>query len=58
MMIFKKYLTAKEIIERTGLSRAYVYEILNSDKIETLRFGRAIRVSEEAFQAYLERCKS
>lgn len=57
-MTSQKYLTAKEIIERTGLSRAYVYEILNSDKIETLRFGRAIRVSEDAFKAFLERCKN
>ena len=52
-----KYLTAKEIIARTGLSRAYVYEILNSGRIETLRFGRSIRVTPEAFNNYLEQCK-
>lgn len=52
-----KYLTAKEIITITGLSRAYVYELLNSGKIETLRFGRTIRVTPEAFDRYLEQCK-
>jgi len=35
-----------EVMERTGLSRASVYRVINSGLLKTVKIGRSVRVSE------------
>lgn len=48
-----KYLSAENIVEKTGLSRATVYKLLNTPDCPVLRIGRSIRISEEDFDKWL-----
>lgn len=47
-----KYLDAKQIQDKTGLSRPMVYKLLNEPGCPTMRIGRSIRVLESDFDAW------
>lgn len=46
------FLNAKQIQEKTGLSRPKVYELLNESTCPIIRIGRSIRVSEQDFDRW------
>jgi excisionase family DNA binding protein len=51
----RRLYTIFELEELTGLSGSTLRRALRSKELACLRFGRAIRVSEDALEAYLTR---
>ena len=49
-----RLLTVKEVSDRLRLSQAKVYALINSGDLESYRFGRSIRVSDEQVERYLK----
>lgn len=49
----EKYLSAKEIIECTGLSRNAVYAMTNYPGFPAARIGKRLVVSETAFREWM-----
>lgn len=54
----KKYLNPKEIIEATGLSRPFVYELFNRCDFPAIKIGRRLLVPAEAFEAWMREQKT
>ena len=50
-----KYLTPKDVQEILKISRNNVYALFNSEDFPAVRIGKQFRVSEKAFDEYLER---
>jgi excisionase family DNA binding protein len=48
-------LTLADLAMRTGLSGSKLRRDIRSKELACLRFGRAIRITEEAYEAYLRR---
>lgn len=48
------FLSPRQIIELTGLSRTVVYELLASGRIPSVRIGRAVRVQTRDFISWVE----
>ena len=49
----ERYLSASEIIEKTGLSKNTVYSMLRAPGFPATRVGKRIIVSERAFTEWL-----
>ena len=49
-----RYLTAKDLQEKMGLSRPKVYELLNEPDCPVIRIGRSIRVTENDFDRWIK----
>lgn len=48
-----RYLTVAEAVERTGLSRTLVYELINTRQIEAVHVNATIRVREDVLDKFL-----
>jgi excisionase family DNA binding protein len=46
-------LTPEDIAERLQVSRRTVRRLIKSQKIQVMRVGRLIRITQAAFEAYL-----
>lgn len=51
----EKYISAKEIMESTGLSRNVVYAMMNFPGFPSARIGKRLVVSESAFREWMNR---
>jgi excisionase family DNA binding protein len=43
-----------EIMERTGLSKASVYRVINAGQLRTVKIGRSVRVTESELSRFIE----
>jgi excisionase family DNA binding protein len=43
-----------EIMDRTGLSKASVYRVINAGQLKTVKIGRSVRVTESELSRYIE----
>lgn len=43
-----------EIMNRTGLSKASVYRVINAGQLKTVKIGRSVRVTESELSRYIE----
>lgn len=43
-----------EIMDRTGLSKASVYRVINAGQLKTVKIGRSVRVTESEMSRYIE----
>ena len=43
-----------EIMDRTGLSKASVYRVINAGQLRTVKIGRSVRVTEAELSRYIE----
>jgi len=50
-------LTVREVAERLGCGRTFVYELISSGEIETVKLGRLRRVPVAALDALVERLR-
>jgi excisionase family DNA binding protein len=48
-------ITPKQFCERFDISPATYYRIVARGELKTLRFGRAVRITEAEVQRYIER---
>ncbi|KLL12944.1 MULTISPECIES: helix-turn-helix domain-containing protein [Protofrankia] len=53
----KLLLTTTEAAELLGVSRTTVYELLNTEQIESVRIGRARRIPRTALVTYVDRLR-
>lgn len=44
-----------EAAEKIGLSRSFVYEMIHSGKLRTIKIGRSRRITPAQLQEFLER---
>lgn len=51
----EKYLSAKELMEMTGLSRNGTYNLLKFPGFPSVRIGKRILIPERAFREWMER---
>lgn len=49
-----KFLTVAEVAQLMRVSKMSVYRLIHSGALESVRFGRSFRVSEEAVNLYLK----
>ncbi len=50
--------TVQEAAIMLSLSRSLVYELINAGKIETIKIGRARRITAKQLEVYLQKCES
>jgi excisionase family DNA binding protein len=50
-------LTVREVAERLGCGRTFVYELISSGDLETVKLGRLRRVPVAALDALVERLR-
>ena len=43
-----------EVMERTGLSKASVYRVINAGQLRTVKIGRSVRVTESELTRFIE----
>lgn len=43
-----------EIMDRTGLSKASVYRVINAGQLRTVKIGRSVRVTESELSRFIE----
>lgn len=53
----EKYLAVQEAAERLGTKVRFVRRLIEERRIEFTRFGRHVRISESALDAYIESCR-
>ena len=51
-------LTVREVAERLGCGRTFVYELISTGELETVKLGRLRRVPVAAVDALVERHKA
>ena len=51
-------LTVTEVAERLGCGRTFVYELISSGELETVKLGRLRRVPVAALDALVERLRA
>lgn len=49
--------TVKEAALLLSLSRSLVYELINSGRIETIKIGRARRITSGQLERYIQGCE-
>jgi excisionase family DNA binding protein len=42
-----------EVMERTGLSKASVYRVINAGQLKTVKIGRSVRISETELSRFI-----
>ena len=47
-------LKISEIMDRTGLSKASVYRVINAGQLKTVKIGRSVRVTESELSRFIE----
>jgi len=50
--------TVKEAAMLLSLSRSLVYELINAGKLETIKIGRARRITSRQLEAYILWCET
>lgn len=50
--------TVKEAATLLSLSRSLVYELINAGKLETIKIGRARRITSRQLEAYIQWCET
>lgn len=50
--------TVKEAALLLSLSRSLVYELINAGKLETIKIGRARRITSRQLESYVAKCES
>jgi excisionase family DNA binding protein len=48
------FMSAQEVANRLGAGINFVYALIRDGKLEAFQIGKGYKVSEEAFQRYLE----
>jgi excisionase family DNA binding protein len=48
------FMSAQEVANRLGAGINFVYALIRDGKLEAFQIGKGYRISEEAFQRYLE----
>jgi excisionase family DNA binding protein len=43
-----------EIMDRTGLSKASVYRVINAGNLKTVKIGRSVRVTESELSRFIQ----
>jgi len=51
---FPTLLRLTQVMERTGLSKASVYRVINSGQLKTVKIGRSVRISESELSRYID----
>lgn len=51
----EKLLKAYEVAKILGISRSQAYSLMRNGTIEAVRFGRSIRVTEEALDSFINK---
>jgi excisionase family DNA binding protein len=51
--IVRAWLTYKEAEQLVGLSRTTLWKLISNEEVEYRRVGRAVRISRESLQAYM-----
>lgn len=49
--------TVQEAAVLLSLSRSLVYELINAGKIDTIKIGRARRITSNQLEKYLQECE-
>lgn len=49
-----KFLTVAEVAALMRVSKMSVYRLIHSGQLESVRFGRSLRVTEDAVHAYFK----
>jgi excisionase family DNA binding protein len=49
----QKYLSVTQAVERTGLSRTLLYDLINSRQIEALHVNAAVRIREDVLDRFI-----
>lgn len=57
-MATKMLLTVDEACELIGVKRSKLYELIASDKIESVRIGRSRRIPSDALEDYVARLRA
>ena len=42
-----------DVMERTGLSKASVYRVINSGQLKTVKIGRSVRITESELSRFI-----
>jgi len=42
-----------EVMERTGLSKASVYRVINAGHLNTVKIGRSVRITESELSRFI-----
>ena len=50
--------TIQECATLLSLSRSLIYELMNAGKIETIKIGRARRITARQLETYLQSCEA
>ncbi len=49
--------TVSEASKMLSISRSRLYELINSGEIQSVKFGRSRRITEEQLREFLRRCE-
>ncbi len=52
-----KYFSPADVAAYLGISRSYVYRLIERDELEANRFGRAVRISREEILRFEEQSR-
>jgi excisionase family DNA binding protein len=52
--ILPSLLKIAEIMDRTGLSKASVYRVINAGNLKTVKIGRSVRVTESELSRFIQ----
>ena len=50
------WLTYREAETLTGLSRVTIWKLIGAKQIKAAKVGRAVRISRQSLEAYMEEC--
>ena len=51
---FPTLLRLPQVMDRTGLSKASIYRVINAGQLKTVKIGRSVRISESELSRYIE----
>jgi excisionase family DNA binding protein len=53
-LTFPTLLRLTQVMDRTGLSKASIYRVINAGHLKTVKIGRSVRISESELSRYIE----
>ena len=51
---FPTLLRLTQVMDRTGLSKASIYRVINAGQLKTVKIGRSVRISESELSRYID----